>query len=51
MEKGGVLYSRGGVPYFRTYPGMYVPQPIMLRPYRQESTLTASGKKRSHSPK
>jgi hypothetical protein len=39
MEKGGVLYSRGSVPYFRTYPGMYVPQPIMLRPHRPESTL------------
>lgn len=39
MEQGAVLYSRGSVPYFRTYPGMYVPQPIMLRPYRRESTL------------
>lgn len=39
MEEGAVLYSRGSVPYYRTYPGMYVPQPIMLRPYRRESTL------------
>jgi len=41
MEQGAILYSRGSVPYYRTYPGMYVPQPIMLRPYphQQESTL------------
>lgn len=39
LEQGAVLYSRGSVPYFRTYPGLYVPQPIMLRPYRRESTL------------
>jgi len=39
MEKGAVLYSRGSVPYYRTYPGMYVPRPIMLNPYRRESTL------------
>jgi len=43
LEKGAVLYSRGSVPYFRTYPGLYVPQPIMLRPYRHESTLTDLG--------
>jgi hypothetical protein len=40
LEKGAVLYTRGSVPYFRTYPGLYVPQPIMLRPYRMESTLS-----------
>ena len=39
MEQGAVLYSRGSVPYYRTYLGMYVPQPIMLRPYWKESTL------------
>ena len=39
MDQGAVLYSRGSVPYYRTYPGMYVPRPIMLRPYRRESTL------------
>jgi hypothetical protein len=43
LEQGALLYSRGSVPYFRTYPGLYVPQPIMLRPYRHESTLTDLG--------
>jgi hypothetical protein len=26
-----LLYTRGSVPYFRTYPGMYVPQPLLIR--------------------
>jgi hypothetical protein len=39
LEHGAVLYSRGSVPYYRTYPGLYVPRPITLRPYRRESTL------------
>ena len=26
-----LLYTRGSVEFFRTYPGMYVPRPIMLR--------------------
>ncbi len=39
MEQSGLLYSRGSVPYYRTYPGLYVPQPIMLRPHLRESTL------------
>lgn len=39
LEQGALLYSRGSVPYYRTYPGLYVPQPIMLRPHKRESTL------------
>ncbi|MER7693623.1 hypothetical protein [Streptomyces sp. NPDC097610] len=26
-----LLYTRGSVPYFRTYPGLYVPQPLLIR--------------------
>jgi hypothetical protein len=26
-----LVYTRGSIPFFRTYPGMYVPSPIMLR--------------------
>lgn len=26
-----LVYTRGSIPLFRTYPGMYVPSPIMLR--------------------
>ena len=40
LEQGALLYCRGSVPYYRTYPGLYVPKPLMLRPYhRSESTL------------
>jgi hypothetical protein len=27
-----LLYTHGSVPYYRTYPGMYVPRPIGVRP-------------------
>lgn len=26
-----LVYTRGSIPFFRTYPGMYVPSPVMLR--------------------
>ena len=26
-----VLYAKGSVEFFRTYPGMYVPMPLLLR--------------------
>ncbi len=28
------VHPRGSIPYFRTYPGLYVPQPLLLRPGR-----------------
>ena len=34
-----LLYTRGSVPYFRTYPGMYVPQPLLIRPASQGTDL------------
>lgn len=30
-----VVYTRGSVPFFRTYPGMYVPSPLLIRPSSQ----------------
>ena len=27
-----VVYTRGSIPFFRTYPGMYVPSPLLIRP-------------------
>lgn len=26
-----LLYTRGSVPFFRTYPGLYIPSPVLLR--------------------
>jgi len=34
-----LVYTRGSIPFFRTYPGMYVPSPVMLR-YRSDVNLT-----------
>lgn len=31
-ESSLLLHTRGSIPYFRTYPGMYVPQPLLIRP-------------------
>ena len=30
-QRSMVLYTRGSIELFRTYPGMYVPQPLLLR--------------------
>lgn len=38
-----LLYTRGSIPYFRTYPGMYVPQPLLLRPAGDGTDLQAVG--------
>ncbi|KKZ86593.1 argonaute/piwi family protein [Rhizobium phaseoli] len=33
-----ILYTRGSVDFFRTYPGMYVPNPLMLHAQRQDTS-------------
>lgn len=41
LELGGsrqVLYSRGSIWYYKTYPGMYIPQPLELRIVRSEQS-------------
>ena len=35
-----LLYTRGSVWYYQTYPGLYVPQPIELRIVRSEESPT-----------
>lgn len=37
-ERRHVLYTRGSVWYYRTYPGLYVPQPLELRVVRSEQS-------------
>jgi hypothetical protein len=29
--KSGILYTKGSVPFFETYPGMYVPRPVSIK--------------------
>ena len=37
-SKHHVLYSRGSVPWYQTYPGLYVPQPIELQIERSDES-------------
>src|SRR5262249_38965733 len=38
FDKEALLYTRGSVPFFQTYPGLFVPNPISLRCGEAEST-------------
>lgn len=42
-QRSLLLYTRGSVPYFRTYPGLYVPQPLLIRPESANTDLLAAG--------
>jgi hypothetical protein len=43
LDEGSLLlYTRGSIPYFRTYPGMYVPQPLLIRPAGRTTDLNAA---------
>lgn len=35
LDGKGLLYTRGSVPYYGTYPGMRVPRPLLLCPHQQ----------------
>ncbi|MBO6795314.1 MAG: hypothetical protein JJ895_15515 [Balneolaceae bacterium] len=40
-ENRHVLYTRGSVPFYETYPGLYIPQPLEIRiAQSEESALT-----------
>jgi hypothetical protein len=40
LEGNGLLYTVGSIPYYGTYPGVYVPNPLLLCPHpRSESTI------------
>lgn len=39
IGKNAILYTRGSVPYYGTYPGIRVPNPLQLRPYECETPL------------
>lgn len=38
-ENKGILYTRGLVDFYKTYPGMYVPNPLDIRLYEHDSSL------------
>lgn len=37
-ESNHLLYTRGAVPYYKTYPGMYIPAPIEIRAFDSDSS-------------
>lgn len=37
-EKSHLLYTRGSVPFYRTYAGLYIPQPLDIRIDRSDSS-------------
>lgn len=37
-DNQSLLYTKGSVSFFRTYPGLYVPNPIAVRYYRADET-------------
>lgn len=39
LGRDGLLFTRGSVPYYRTYPGMRVPRPLLLRPHACDTSL------------
>jgi hypothetical protein len=39
LGKDALLFTRGSVPYYRTYPGLRVPRPLLLRPRACDSSL------------
>jgi len=39
-DKHHILYTRGSVDFFATYPGMYIPRPLEIRCERTEQTST-----------
>jgi len=39
LGRDALLFTRGSVPYYQTYPGMRVPKPLLLRPHSCDSEL------------
>lgn len=41
LDGKGLLYTNGSIPYYGTYPGLYVPKPLMLCPHAgSDSTVS-----------
>lgn len=40
LGKDALLFTRGSVPYYRTYPGLRVPRPLLLRPHTCDTPLS-----------
>jgi hypothetical protein len=40
LNRQAILFTRGSVPIYRTYPGQRVPCPLMLRPYSNDTPIS-----------
>ena len=40
LGREAVLFTRGSVPIYRTYPGKRVPRPLMLRPFSNDTPIS-----------
>lgn len=40
LGRDGLLFTRGSVPYYRTYPGLRVLQPLLLRPHSCDTPMS-----------
>ena len=38
-ESEGILYTKGIVDFYKTYPGMYIPSPLKVTAYEHDSSL------------
>jgi hypothetical protein len=40
LGREAILFTRGSLPIYRTYPGLRVPRPLMLRPYSNDTPIS-----------
>ena len=41
LDGKGLLYTNGSIPYYGTYPGLYVPRPLLLCPHPSSDSTVA----------
>jgi hypothetical protein len=41
LDGKGLLYTNGSIPYYGTYPGLYVPRPLLLVPHSSSDSTAA----------
>jgi hypothetical protein len=41
LDGKGLLYTNGSIPYYGTYPGLYVPRPLLLCPHSSSDSTAA----------
>lgn len=47
LDGKGLLYTNGSIPYYGTYPGLYVPRPLLLCPIPVATARRLKSQRRS----